>query len=144
MFFSSNQSFFGKLCSTVRDCRGDSCKVEPVSSLEDVIKIKICLCCCRNRRMCSVINDLGGSHGRTGLQKVNAQSFATFCNMLCAHIIFAKSCNRTFTDLIVRNCCHKFRIMSIICQGYRYVCFSTSVIDIKLISLDKLFIVGSR
>ena len=118
--------------------------MEPVSISKNFIKVELIRSCCCNGAVCTVINNIGSPHCRTGLQEVDSQSLAAACNMLCSYIIFSQCRHCAVTDWILGDSCHKLNIMSVVGQRYSHIGLSAAVVDIKLVCLDEFFIVGGR
>ncbi len=143
VLLSGNQRLLSKLCRAVGHGGSDAREVEPVGALKDGVKVKIRLGGRRDGGMGPVIYHLGGPHGRTALQEVNAQSLAALCDMLCGHIIFSQSSHSALADLVVGHCSDKFRVMSIIGQGHGHIGLAAAIAYIKLVCLYKLLVVRS-
>ncbi len=115
--------------------------MEPFCALKNLVEIKLIWSCGRNGAMCPIVNHVGSSHSRTCLQIVDSKTLTASCNMLCSYIILSESSYCTITNRISGNSRNKFNLMAIISQGYCYICLASAIVDIKLISLDKLLIV---
>ena len=74
--------------------------------------------------MCSIVYNLGRSHGRTALQVVDTQSLTTSCDVLGLYVVLSQSCYCALTDLVVRNCSNELSVMTVVSQRYCYVSFS--------------------
>ena len=84
--------------------------------------------------MCSIVYNLGRSHGRTALQVVDTQSLTASCDVLGLYVVLSQSCYCALTDLVVG--------MTVVSQRYCYVSFTAAVVDIELVCLDKFLVVG--
>ena len=93
--------------------------------------------------MSSVVNNLGRTHGRTALEEVDAESFAALCDVLCVNAVLAESCNSALADFVVGNSGYEFSIVTVICERNSNVRLAAAVANVKLVCLNKLFVVGS-
>ena len=142
VLLSSDQSLLGQLCCSVGYSGGNTGEVEPVSAFEDLIEVEISLGCGRDRGMCSIVYNLGRSHGRTALQVVDTQSLTASCDVLGLYVVLSQSCYCALTDLVVRNCSNELSVMTVVSQRYCYVSFTAAVVYIELVCLDKFLVVG--
>lgn len=92
--------------------------------------------------MCSIVYNLGRSHGRTALQVVDTQSLTASCDVLGLYVVLSQSCYCALTDLVVRNCGNELSVMTVVSQRYCYVSFTAAVVYIELVCLDKFLVVG--
>ena len=94
--------------------------------------------------MSTVVNNVGSSHCRTGLQVVDTQSLTASCDVLGSYVVFSQSCYCTITNGVSRYSGNELCIMTIVSQRYSYVCLTAAVVDVKLVCLDKFLVIRGR
>ena len=93
--------------------------------------------------MSSVVNDLGRTHRRAALEEVNAESFAGLSDVLGLNAVLAESCDSALADFVVGNSGYELSVVTVVCEGNSNVSLAAAVANVKLVCLDKLFVVGS-
>ncbi len=89
-----------------------------------------------------IINHLGGSHGRSALQKIDAQSLAASGDMSGTHIVLPQSGHGALTDLVGRNRRDKLHVMAVVGQRHRHVGLAAAIAYVKFVRLNELLEIG--
>ena len=92
--------------------------------------------------MSPVVDDFGGSYRRARFKIVYAETFAASCNMAGFNAILPQRSDCALADFVIGNGGYKFGFVTVVCTGYRNVGFAAAVVNIKLVSLNKLFVVA--
>ena len=121
--------------SAVGKSGSDAGPVEPVSALKNLVPVEIAGLDVRNRRIRTVVDDLGGTHGNALLAEVDAQALLGADNVGDVHAEGLERVHRSIADGVGGHRGHIVRIHAVVCQRNSHVRFRAAVNSVKAMSL---------
>ena len=109
--------------------------MEPLSTLEDLVEVKLFRACLSDGRVCTVVDDLAGSHGGSRLSVVDAHALTATYDVACADTIAAHGVEGKLSDFVLREFGDKVGIVAVVGEADGHVGLTTSGDDTKVITL---------
>ena len=130
----------GELGSLIADGGCDTAPVEPVGTLHNLVEVEIGGVGLGNGTAGTVVDDLGGTHGGSGLQIVDAHTVATAGDEIRVYAKLAQSVDGTLANLVLGQLGYEVGLVAIVCAAYSHIGFSTAIYHIKVFTLNESFL----